>query len=42
MHYSLKKAFHHDVINELYINLPGIQRRIGFEESPVFLQRDRY
>lgn len=38
MHYSLKKAFYHDVINEFDINLPGIQRRIGFEELPVFLE----
>lgn len=38
MHDGLKKAFHHDVINEFYVNLPGVQRRISFEELPIFLE----
>lgn len=35
---GLKKAFHHNVINEFHINFPGIQRRISSEELPVLLR----
>lgn len=37
----MEEAFHHGVIDEFYIDLPGIQRRIGFEELPVFLATDK-